>query len=435
MSGKPRRIPHAAIGRSAPIVGGDDYFNIRRTVHTTVTSPFRSRLSDQVKDNKQLLADGMISENEYKERKHRIVAKLREKRRKKQAAAQREEERRQKEEATIETASVATEATLASAVPSLGTAPPSEFSASVASEPFNNSAAENNHASTEDRKAPRQAKTKKKAKTKRKKNKRDFSAAKRKHGAHDNASRHSQPSERGRNKSTRQSTRRQGNKHSARQFDSSSVSSATFSLADNRTFRSSSTSWNKERRHYNGGRSSSKNNKENSQAILDSVEKKHLRRDDVLRDTIAHSSDKAMRGLNSDSLQDMAASARIADRDRFVISLFAVFSVFCVDISLTLCRVLVFRPLFDMGRQFHGSLALEMEVLRNENVRLRHELVGRTQQLIKVEREFMRSKMEIERLKKRAKKYEKMAKLSNNKGGDNGDEPMIRDGESRHLVW
>ena len=44
-----------------------------------------------------------------------------------------------------------------------------------------------------------------------------------------------------------------------------------------------------------------------------------------------------------------------------------------------------------MGRQFHGNMALELELLRAENRKLRRDLQTRTQQVISLERQLVQA--------------------------------------------
>eukprot|EP00750_Incisomonas_marina_P009150 INCI15825.3.p1 GENE.INCI15825.3~~INCI15825.3.p1 ORF type:complete len:349 (-),score=80.03 INCI15825.3:31-1077(-) len=128
-------------------------------------------------------------------------------------------------------------------------------------------------------------------------------------------------------------------------------------LEDEKSLQSRDVQWRRKTKHAVHG-------KENKRDKLDSVEKQQRRRDNVLDDTVVHSSDKAMRGLSPRALQRMSQTSGSIDRD---------------------------RPLFDMGRQFHGNMALELELLRAENRKLRRDLQTRTQQVISLERQLVQA--------------------------------------------
>lgn len=335
MAERPRSIPHSAIGRSTPIKGGEAYARVRRTVHSTVTSPFRAKISDQVRDNKRLLADGMITLEEYKSRKRDIVAMLREKRRRKQW----EED---DTTAALETASVITAQTLGSGGPSLGSALPSAYTESIASSYDDNggggrqnkNAAGGNASSSKgtgrkkDKDSSSSSKTKKKQKlTKKKKKKRRRSLGR---GTEPNtASRfnYNQPLDDSGSAHTnaRGSRKRSANKN-RHHFDDSRQSGrdhhrdveprrgSAFVLDDEKSFQSrDAVQWRRRRRTKHDV---DKENRRGDQR-LDSVEKQQQRRDNVLDETVVHSSDKAMRGLSPRALQRMSQTSGSIDRDRY----------------------------------------------------------------------------------------------------------------------
>ena len=283
-------------------------------MHSTVTSPFRAKISDQVRDNKRLLADGMITLAEYKSRKRDIVAMLREKRRRKQW----EEDDKT---AALETASVATAPTLGSGGPSLGSALPSAYTESIASSHDggrqNNNPSGNASSQGADRKKEKDSSGKKK-KTKKKKNKRRRSLGRGMEPSTASRFNYNQPlDDSGSAHTNIRGSRKRSAHGNGHRFHNSGRSDhdieprrgSAIVLEDEKSLQSRDVQWRRKTKHAVHG-------KENKRDKLDSVEKQQRRRDNVLDDTVVHSSDKAMRGLSPRALQRMSQTSGSIDRDR-----------------------------------------------------------------------------------------------------------------------
>ena len=339
---RPRPIPRGHVGRPTPIQGGQTYSNVRQTVHETVSSP--SKLSEQVQYNKRLLADGKISHAEYKSRKRVIVAKLREKRRKKAERA--------KDMASTETASVMTEMAPMSdddsGAPSLGS--PAQYRRAshshdgIGGTPLSSSAAanrnkennnSNNHtvgqAHNRSTKDPKRKGSRRSRQQQRQQQRTSGGRSSRRGGG---GSAPQQQRRRRRSPANKHRDRGRGWERENRHYSGGGGGGYDSSYHDDDV--GGGGTHKRKHQHANTGtpwRSRGQKRpqqQQQQQQQLDTVEKQLRRRDDVLGDTVAHASHKAMRDLSPRNIHEITQTSAAMERGRCVRTLVVLSYLACL---------------------------------------------------------------------------------------------------------